>query len=182
MPNPTIDQITVNGTTYDITDTTSGYVTGMTILSYGSSTWQNFIDAYNSNRVVYCRASSNANPGSGAQTRLAFMAYVNANPPTTEVEFQYYRSVSSHSDSQQGDQVYVYKLNKTNGWSVTVREAYSKMNPSTGLTKSYSSGTLTISVTNPLPSVSSTDNGKFLVVSNGAWAAVTVPDANGNSF
>lgn len=160
----------------------SGFITGMTILSYGSSTWQNFIDAYNSNCVVYCRASSNADPGSGAQTRLAFMAYVNANPPTTEVEFQYYRSVSSHSDTQQGDQVFVYKLHKTNGWSVTTREAYSKMVPSTGLTKSYSSGTLTFTVTNPLPSVTSLDNGKFLVVDNGAWAAITVPNANGNSF
>ena len=154
----------------------------MTILSYGNSTWQNFIDAYNSNCVVYCRASSNANPGQGAQTRLAFLAYINADPPTTEVEFQYYRSVSSHSDTQQGDQVFVYKLHKTNGWSVTTREAYTKMSPSTGLTKSYSSGTLTFEVTNPLPSVSSADNGKFLVVDNGSWTAQTIPDANGNSF
>lgn len=160
----------------------SNYITGMTILSYGNSTWQNFIDAYNSKTVVYCRASSNANPGQGAQTRLAFMAYINADPPTTEVEFQYYRSVSSHSDTQQGDQVFVYKLHKTNGWSVTTREAYTKMSPSTGLTKSYSSGTLTFEVTNPLPSVSSADNGKFLVVDNGSWTAQTIPNANGNSF
>ena len=33
-----------------------------------------------------------------------------------------------------------------------------------------------------LPSVTSSDNGKFLQVSNGAWAAVTVPNANGVSF
>ena len=59
----------------------------MVILSYGTSTWADFIDAYNKHAVVYCRASSNSNPASGAQTRLAFMAYVNANPPTTEVEF-----------------------------------------------------------------------------------------------
>ena len=45
---------------------------------------------------------------------MAFMAYVNSNPPT-EVEFQYYRSVSSYSATQQGDQVYIYKLNKSTG-------------------------------------------------------------------
>lgn len=33
-----------------------------------------------------------------------------------------------------------------------------------------------------LPSVTSTDDGKFLRVVNGAWAAVTVPNASGNSF
>lgn len=33
-----------------------------------------------------------------------------------------------------------------------------------------------------LPSVTSSDNGKFLRVVNGAWAAASVPDANGVSF
>ena len=116
---------------------------GMTILSYGHSTWQDFIDAYNANRVVYCRASSNSNPGTGAQTRMAFMAYVNADPPTN-VEFQYYRSVSSHSATQQGDQVYIYKLTNTGTWSVTVREASVQVVADTGLTRAYASNKLTI--------------------------------------
>ena len=95
----------------------------MVILSYGNSVWDDFIEAYNNNVIVYCRASSSANPASGNQTRMAFMAYVN-NPTTpTEVEFQYYRSMSTHSASQMGDQVFVYKLAKTGGWSVTTREA-----------------------------------------------------------
>ena len=34
----------------------------------------------------------------------------------------------------------------------------------------------------PLPAVTSTDNGKFLRVVNGAWAAATVPAAESNSF
>ena len=134
-----------SGVTYNIKDDVSGYITGMTILSYGSSTWQNFIDAYNANKVVYCRASSNSNPASGSQTRLAFMAYVNNATTPTEVEFQYYRSVSSHSASQQGDQVYVYKLNKSTGWSVIVREAMSKIAAGGDLTSSYANGTITIS-------------------------------------
>lgn len=133
----------------------SGFITGMTILSYGTSTWADFIDAYTAKRVVYCRASSQSNPASGSQTRLAFMAYVNNADNPTEVEFQYYRSVSSHSASQQGDQVYVYKLNKNNGWSVTTREAMSKIATGTGLSSSYANGTITLSLGASIPSKTS---------------------------
>lgn len=118
----------------------------MVVLSYGHSTWAEFIAAYNANVIVYCRASSGSNPGSGNQTRMAFMAYVNSTPPT-EVEFQYYRSVSSHSITQQGDQVYIYKLNKNTGWSVTVRESYTRITPGTNMTSSYSNGILTLNST-----------------------------------
>ena len=116
----------------------------MTILFYGSSTWNDFITAYNANNVVYCRASSNANPASGSQTRLAFMAYVDNAASPTNVEFQYYRSVSSHSASQQGDQVFVYKLTSAGVWTVTVREAMSKIAVGTNMSLSYSSGTITL--------------------------------------
>lgn len=97
----------------------------MVILSYGNSTWNDFIEAYNNNVIVYCRASSNSNPASGSQTRMAFMAYVNDAASPTNVEFQYYRSMSSHSATAMGDEVYVYKLTNANGgtWSVTTRPA-----------------------------------------------------------
>ena len=124
----------------------AGYMTGMTILAYGKSTWADFLAAYNANHVVYCRASSSSNPASGAQTRMAFMAYVNKEVNPTEVEFQYYRSVSSHSATQQGDQVYVYKLNSAGTWSVTVRECYTRIVAGTGLKTSYSNGVLTVSL------------------------------------
>lgn len=117
----------------------------MVVLSYGHSTWQDFIDAYNNNAVVYCRASSNANPGTGAQTRMAFMAYVNSDPPTN-VEFQYYRSVSSHSATQQGDQVYIYKLTNAGTWSVTVREASVQVVADTGLTRTYTTNKITLGI------------------------------------
>lgn len=132
--------------TSDLTND-SGYITGMEILSYGSSTWADFLAAYNANKVVYCRASSNSNPASGAQNRLAFMAYVTTATNPTSVEFQYYRSVSSHSETQQGDQVFVYTLTSANAWSVTVRETATKIVAGTGLSSSYSSGTLTLSST-----------------------------------
>lgn len=176
-PSANVDEvIAYNGTTWVASKR-------MVILSYGSSTWNNFINAYNSNAVVYCRASSGSNPASGSQTRMAFMAYVNNATTPTEVEFQYYRSVSSHSDSQQGDQVFIYKLTKTGGWSVTTRNAFTKIVAGTGLSSSYASQTLTITNTQiGLPAVTSSDNGKFLSVVEGAWAAVTIPAANGGSF
>ena len=68
------------------------------------------------------------------------MAYVNNADNPTEIEFQYYRSMSSHTDSSQGDQVYIYKINKTSGWSVTTREAATRLIPSTGLTHTFVNG------------------------------------------
>ena len=124
----------------------AGYMTGMTILAYGKSTWADFLAAYTANHVVYCRASSNSNPASGAQTRMAFMAYVNNETNPTNVEFQYYRSVSSHSATQQGDQVYVYKLDKTAGWSVIVRECYTRIVAGTGIKTTYNNGVLTVAL------------------------------------
>jgi hypothetical protein len=122
----------------------------MVILSYGRSTWSDFISAYNNNVIVYCRASSNSNPASGSQTRMAFMAYVNDASNPTNVEFQYYRSVNAHSSTQMGDQVFVYKLDKNSGWSVTTREASIKQikagtNEKIGV--SWSSNVVTLSNT-----------------------------------
>lgn len=137
------DLPTVPTKTSDLTND-SGFIDGLVILSYGSSTWNDFLTAYNKNKVVYCRASSNSDPSNGSQTRLAFMAYVNNATSPTEVEFQYYRSVSSHSDSQQGDQVFVYKLTSAGTWTVTTRNAFSKVVAGTGLSSSYSNGAITL--------------------------------------
>ena len=123
----------------------------MVILSYGNSTWQEFINAYKNNVIVYCRASSQSNPKNGAQTRMAFMAYVSDAANPTNVEFQYYRSMNPNnkSISQMSDQVYVYKLTSANVWSVEVREASLKsvvFDASSGLTGTFdkTTGTLTI--------------------------------------
>lgn len=146
----------------------------MVILSYGNSTWAQFEAAYNNNVIVYTRASSNANPASGSQTRMAFMAYVNNATTPTEVEFQYYRSMSSHSATAMGDQVFVYKLTKTGGWSVTTRDAsikQIKVDTNDPGTVSWSSNVVTLK--SGLPKVTASDNGKILKVVNGAWAAVS---------
>lgn len=148
---------TTNGKLYICTDDTNPYVweevgagggggTGLVTLSYGNSTWQDFLNAYNAGKIVYCRASSNVDPSSGSQTRMAFMAYVSDATSPTNVEFQYVRSISSHSQSQQGDQVFVYKLTNASGgtWSVTTREMSTEIVAGTNMTSSYSSGTLTL--------------------------------------
>ena len=166
--------------TSDLTND-SGYMTGMTILSYGHSTWSDFLTAYTANHVVYCRASSASDPGSGSQTRMAFMAYVSNATNPTNVEFQYYRSIATHSATQQGDQVFVYKLDKTAGWSVTTREAATKVVAGTKMASSYSSGTLTLNFNGTIPSTaadvgaiaapSSPSSGDALVYNGTAWVA-----------
>ena len=150
LPSTTV----IPSKTSDLTND-SGFITGMTILSYGNSTWNDFITAYNAKKVVYCRASSNSNPASGSQTRLAFMAYVNNAESPTEVEFQYYRSMSSLSDSQQGDQVFVYKITSSGSWTVTTRNAFTKMVAGSGLTSTYNNGTLTMKLDGTLPTKTS---------------------------
>lgn len=147
---------TTNGKTYQCTAVSGSTYTwaeisssGLVTLSYGYSTWNDFLTAYNAGKIVYCRASSNADPSSGSQTRMAFMAYIN-NPTTpTEVEFQYVRSVSSKTAAQQMDQVFVYKLTSVGGgtWTVATRDMTSKIVAGDGVASSYNSGTLTLSTT-----------------------------------
>ena len=118
-------------------------------MSYGeSNAWAKFLAAYQAKSIVYCGASSNANPGTGAKTRRAFMAYVNDETTPTEVEFQYVRSVGSKTSSQPVDQVFVYKLTSSNGgtWSVQTRDMAPKIAAGTGINVSYSNGTYTISL------------------------------------
>ena len=174
MAEYTIDKFSYGGNVYNLQDSVTDIPPEMVVLSYGISTWADFEAAYSTNSVVYCRASSNANPSTGDQKRLAFMAYVNSATPTsiTEVEFQYDRSVATHTISQQGDQVFVYKLNKSTGWSVTTREASTKIAVGATMTGSYSNGTLTLNAINELPTVTAGDNGKTLGVTNGAWNIV----------
>lgn len=120
----------------------------LTILSYWSSTWTDFINAYNDGRIVYCRASSNSNPWTWTQWRMAFMAFVSISGSTpTSVEFQYYRSRSDHnSAANQLDQVFVYKLENTNWgtWTVTERNTAAKAVAWTWISLSYSNGNMTI--------------------------------------
>ena len=187
--NGTTAEVTVPTDLGDLTNT-AGYIKGMTILSYGSSTYNDALAAFQAKKIVYCKASSNADPSIGNQLRMAFLAYVNDSTTPTEFEFQYYRSVATHSDSQQGDQVFVYKLNSSGTWSVTTREAYSKVVAGTNMSSSYSSGKITLSATDTtysdftgtdgnsdgthglVPAPQTTDANKYLKA-DGTWATVS---------
>lgn len=146
-------------------------------MSYGeSNAWAKFIDAYRGHKIVYCRASSQSNPGTGSQGRKAFMAYVNNAENPTEVEFQYVRSVSSKTASQPVDQVFVYKLTSANGgtWTVQTRDMGPKLVRGTNTTVSYSNGTYTISATQPtVPTKTSdlTNDSGFLTSTDYATAS-----------
>lgn len=119
----------------------------MTILSYGHSTWADFIAAYNAKSIVYCRASiTAADPGAGSQVRMAVMAYVNHPTVPTSVDFVYYYP-ATHSNSQQGDQLFVYTLSQTNGWSYVVKNTFSRVVAGENMTSSYANGTLTLNAT-----------------------------------
>ena len=58
---------------------------------------------------------------------------------------------------------------------------YSATNPPPYPVTSVNGHTGTVTVPE-LPTVTSTDDGKFLRVVSGAWAAASVPDANGGAF
>lgn len=120
---------------------------GLVILSYGNSTWQDFLDAYNENAIVYCRASSEVNPATGSQGRLAFMAFITNPTNPTAVEFQYFRSVTKKDAAQQCDQIYVYKLTSANKWTVEVRNVATKIIAGTGLSSTYDNGEITLEAT-----------------------------------
>lgn len=119
--------------TSDLTND-NNFISGLVMLTYDSSTWQDFQNAYNSNKIVYCKVGG----------RMAFLAYISA----SNVEFQYYRSLSSPTISSQPDEVYVYALTSANKWTTTTRKASSTIAVGTGLSRSYtaSSRTMTLSV------------------------------------
>lgn len=125
---------------------------GLVEMSYGeANAWAKFIAAYQAGSIVYCRASSNADPSSGTQGRKAFMAYVNNATAPTEVEFQYVRSVSTKTASQPVDQVFVYKLTSASGgtWTVESRNMAPRVVSGTNITVSYANSTYTISAAVP---------------------------------
>jgi len=144
--SPTVDvqaitgghEVTITDTqgphTFDVMDGSDAEA-GLVLLEYGKSTWADFESAYDANRVVYCLAEVSYG------YRLAFMAY----RTSSDVEFQYYRTVEKKSATQQGDEVYIYKLNSKSSWTTIVRQNYTKIAAGEGLEGTYANGTLTLS-------------------------------------
>ena len=151
-------------------------MTGLTEMSYGeSNAWAKFLAAYQAKQIVYCRASSNTSPGTGSQTRKAFMAYVDNAETPTYVEFQYVRSVGTKTAAQPVDQVFVYALDRRNGgtWAVQTRDMAPKLAQGTNTTVSYSNGTYTISATQPTVPTKTSD-----LTNDGSDGTSTYVEAN----
>ena len=102
---------------------------------YGVTSYADIVAAIAAKKIVYCKVSP-----SGA-SRMAFLAYIGS----SNVEFQYYRSLSSRSATNQLDEVYVYTVSSS-GWTTTTRKAGVLIAAGTGLTSSYANGTLTLSL------------------------------------
>lgn len=139
---------------YDTTNNVTKYYDGSAwqtvakqnvILSYGSSTWADFTAAYASNSVIYCKATVNSNP------IFATLSYVDNVSNPTEVRFQYYLNVNTHSASQQGDQVVIYKLWNSGTWGSITKETMVNVDVSTWLSRDYNVATNKLTLTNTLP-------------------------------
>lgn len=101
---------------------------------YGTTTYSDITDAVNKHKIVYCRISA-----TGA-SRMAFLAYIGAD----NYEFQYYRSLSTHSYDSQVDEIYVYKVTNTNSWTTTTRKTGYNIKAGANLTYSISGNNLTL--------------------------------------
>jgi hypothetical protein len=109
---------------------------------YGTTTYQAVMDAISAGSLVFCQV------GNTETTYMrAVLSYVDSG--LGKVEFLYYRSVGTHSASQQGDQAIIYMVDSTNAWTTTTREAYTAIAAGTHMSQSYSNGTLTLNAAWP---------------------------------
>jgi hypothetical protein len=142
-PAITVDQ------TYDPTSTNpqsgtavaeavAGVDTSLFEAVYGQTSLADIQQAIANKRIIYCRVPS------GNMARMAFLAFDFG----YSVEFQYYRSLSSHSASDMTDEVYVYTVSST-GWTTTTRKTGVKVTAGTHMSQSYSNGTLTLNAAWP---------------------------------
>ena len=101
-------------------DNDSNFITGLTILTYGSSTWNDFITAFNANKVVFVRCGAGTTPGASTKPILAHLVkveYYNENPRYAEFRFDDY--VDQKTYANQDDHIRIYKLFTDNGWTLT---------------------------------------------------------------
>lgn len=151
--SPTVDVQTITGGhevtitdaqgahSFDVMDGSDAEA-GLVILEYGVSTWDDFLAAEASNRIVYCKVPA------AYGFRMAFLAWRQTSGAAADIgaEFQYHRSIKTHTNAQQGDEIYIYHLSPNGTWTTSVRQAYTRIVAGTGLTSTYNNGVLTISL------------------------------------
>ena len=133
LNKPTLATVATSGSYNDLSDKPKIPVMELFEAVYGTTTYADITAAIAAKKIVYCKVSPSGD------TRMAFLVYIGSNT----VEFQYYRSLSSRSATNQLDEVYVYTVNAS-GWTTTTRKAGVLIAAGTGLTSSYASGTVTI--------------------------------------
>ena len=131
---------------------------------YGTTTYSEIAAAVAAHKIVYCKALvNNATPS--PQYRMAFLAYM----IPSGYEFQYYRSKGTHTDSEQGDQMIIYKVSNDDTWSNETRKVYTKIVAGTNMSSSYNNNTLTLSAT--MPTVDQTYDGTSTNAQSGTAVA-----------
>ena len=157
-----------------------GSGSGLTILSYGTSTWQDFINAYNNNNIVFCKASiMDSDPSSGTQSRHAVLSYVDDPANPTQAEFLYPKTTNRHDYNHQTDTMSVYTLDSTNGWSCSTRYTSTNIVPRDGIAYTYNStkgGTIYLSTPSITGSFSDATNytvGDYVYYENNLYKCTT---------
>lgn len=123
------------------------------------TTYENILEAYNSGKPCYAKIKIIGTEYT--QTMIAPLAYVD----TAYEEVGFALTKMTQGDTPEELIICYATINGSGEAEAYVGSRY------TGS-----------SINNFLPSVSTSDNGKFLRVINGAWAAVAIADANGGSF
>lgn len=126
--------------------------------AYGVTSYADVRAAITAKKIVYCRVPSGANG-----YRMAFLAYIGS----SNVEFQYYRSMSTHDSTNQGDEVYVYTV-ASSGWTTKTRWSNIRYKAGTNMTQTYNSSTETLVFNATVPTKTSdlTNDSGFITLSD----------------
>lgn len=159
-----------DGNTYNIKDTVSGYMSDSQI--NGNSVVTNGVanlvtnTAYNASSNKIATMADIGASGGGTVTSIAFANATNGG-----------LSVSGSPITSSG----TFTVGHTNilSASQSTQAVYPITIDMNGHITAYGSA---VTIPEGLPSVSSSDNGKVLMVVNGVWAAAALTQANGNSF
>lgn len=126
--------------------------------AYGVTSYADVRAAITAKKIVFCSVPSGA-----SGYRMAFLAYIGQ----TNVEFQYYRSMSTHDSTEQGDEVYIYTV-ASSGWTTKTRRSNIRYKAGTNMTQAYNSSTETLVFNATVPTKTSdlTNDSGFITLSD----------------
>lgn len=124
--------------------------------------------------MILCRISAGT-----TGYRHGFLAWIDGTPENpTQVQFQYYRNIQSHTTADQADQLFIYTLKPDNSWVTSTRTTNMKYLPGNGLSAAANGNTMTFDVTGAYAtSAGLTDDTQYAMTTSG-WEAIT----GGSSF